>query len=72
MQAYMCVGVMLVADQYRLGDASPLLELAFTSIGSCSYDYSLTNLPVDQHLQSSTENKLCCYYSLTDLPNDWQ
>ena len=43
----MCVGVMLVADQYRLGDASPLLELAFTSIGSCGYDYSLTNLPGD-------------------------
>ena len=46
----MCVGVGLVHDELALLDAGALLELGFSPICSCCYDYCLTNLANDQHL----------------------
>ena len=51
----MCIGVWLIIDQHRFGDARSLLELAFTFVDSCSYDNSLTKLPIHKHLHLSSE-----------------
>lgn len=48
----MCVGVRLVHDQLALLDTGALLELSFSPICSCCYDYRLTDLANNQHLSA--------------------